>query len=93
MVSMRRLDGQPLAALGTTTGQNGAAALGGHTGTEAVGLCALALVRLVRTLHNFNLLGDINVNQTESSYKMVEFRVGACQLHTGNAKSTQKRDS
>ena len=59
MVSIRSLDGQPLAALGTTTGQNGAAALGGHAGTEAVGLGALALVRLVRTLHNDNLLKEI----------------------------------
>ena len=42
---------EPLAALGTTTGEDGAAALGGHTRAEAVALGTLALVRLVRTLH------------------------------------------
>ena len=44
-------DGQPLAALGATTGEDGTTALGGHTGTEAVALGPLALVRLVSTLH------------------------------------------
>lgn len=42
---------QTLAPLGAATGEHGAAALGGHTGTEAVGLGALALIRLIRTLH------------------------------------------
>lgn len=42
---------ETLAALGAATGENGTAALGRHTGTEAVGLGALALVRLVGTLH------------------------------------------
>lgn len=46
------LDGKALAALGATASENGAAALGGHTSTEAVGLSALALVRLIRTLHD-----------------------------------------
>lgn len=46
-----QLDGQPLATLGTTTGEDLTAALGSHTGAEAVALCALALVRLIRTLH------------------------------------------
>ena len=59
MVSIRSLDGQPLAALGTTTGQNGTAALGSHAGTEAMGLGALALVGLIRTLHNDNLQKEI----------------------------------
>ena len=62
MVSIRSLNGQPLAALGTTTRDNIAAALGGHASTEAVSLCALALIGLVRTLHNVNLLRDSNVN-------------------------------
>ena len=47
-------DGEALATLGATTGENGTAALGGHTGAEAVGLGALALVRLVGTLHGYN---------------------------------------
>ncbi len=51
------LDGQPLAALGATTGQNGATTLGGHARAEAVGLGTLALVRLIRTLHGDILLG------------------------------------
>ena len=50
-------DGQPLATLGATTGEDGTAALGGHTGTEAVALGPLALVRLVSTLHFEFLLG------------------------------------
>ena len=45
------LHAETLATLGTTTGQNSTAALGGHAGAEAVGLGALALVRLIRTLH------------------------------------------
>ena len=46
------LDGELLATLGTTTRKDGAATLGCHTGTETVRLCALELVRLVRTLHD-----------------------------------------
>lgn len=42
-----------LATLGTTTGEYGTAALGGHTGAEAVGLGALALIGLVGTLHGY----------------------------------------
>ena len=45
------LDGETLAALGAATGENGAAALGGHAGAEAVGLGTLPRVGLVRTLH------------------------------------------
>ena len=48
------LDGEALAALGATTGQDGAAALGGHAGTEPVRGGALALVRLIRTLHSYS---------------------------------------
>ena len=51
MVSMACLDGKPLAALGATARENGAAALGCHASTEAVGLCALPLIRLISTLH------------------------------------------
>lgn len=50
------LDGEALAALGTTTGKDGTTTLGRHTGAEAMGLGALALVRLIRTLHDANLL-------------------------------------
>jgi len=46
-----KLDGETLAALCTTTGQHGTAALGSHTCTEAMSLCALALIRLIRALH------------------------------------------
>ena len=52
----RILDGELLATLGTTTGQDLAAALGGHAGAEAVGLDALELVGLIRTLHDSNPL-------------------------------------
>ena len=51
MVSIRSLDGELLAALGAAAGKDGAATLGGHTSAEAMGLGALELVRLVRTLH------------------------------------------
>lgn len=44
-------DSQPLATLGTTTGEDGAATLGCHTGTEAMALGPLALVGLISTLH------------------------------------------
>jgi hypothetical protein len=57
MVSMRVLDGKLLATLGATTRENGAAALGGHTSAEAVGLGTLKLVRLIGTLHCWILLG------------------------------------
>ena len=46
-----RLGAQNLAALGTTAGEDGSAATGGHTHTEAVRLRALPNVRLVCTLH------------------------------------------
>ena len=52
MVSMNVLDSELLATLGTATGENGAAALGGHASTEAVALGALVLIGLVRTLHS-----------------------------------------
>ena len=48
------LHAQTLATLGTTTSENRAAALGGHTGAETVRLSALALVRLIRALHDVN---------------------------------------
>jgi len=49
---MNVLDSELLATLGTATGEDGAAALGGHTSTETVALGALALIGLVRTLHS-----------------------------------------
>ena len=45
------LDSETLAALGTTTGEHGTTTLSGHTGTEAMGLGTLTLIRLIRTLH------------------------------------------
>ena len=45
------LDSEALATLGTTTCEYGTAALGRHTGTETMALCALALIRLVGALH------------------------------------------
>lgn len=65
MVLISRLDGQALAALCTTTGQDGATILGGHTSTEAVGLCALPLVGLIRTLHFKPSWDVINVNKPQ----------------------------
>ena len=53
-IHKRLLDGQTLAALGTTTGEHSAAALGCHTRTETVSLSTLALVRLISTLHDRN---------------------------------------
>lgn len=45
------LDSETLAALGAATGEHGTTTLGGHTGTEAMGLGTLTLIRLIRTLH------------------------------------------
>lgn len=56
------LHGQALAALRATTGQDGAAALGGHAGTEAVGGGALALVGLIGTLHVYSSRLGMNVD-------------------------------
>jgi hypothetical protein len=47
----KSLDGEALATLGATTGENETATLGSHAGTEAVALGALPLVGLVGTLH------------------------------------------
>ena len=49
------LDGKALATLGTTTCEYSTAALGRHTGTETMALCALALIRLVGALHSKTL--------------------------------------
>lgn len=49
------LDGKALTTLGTTTCEYGTAALGRHTGTETMALCALALIRLVGALHSKTL--------------------------------------
>ncbi len=50
------LHAEALAALCTTRREHGTTALGGHTGTEAVALSALARIRLIRTFHNQNPL-------------------------------------
>ena len=44
-------DADPLTAFGTTSGEHGTAALGGHTRTEAVALGALPLVGLISAFH------------------------------------------
>ena len=49
------LNGEALATLCTTASQNGTAALGGHTSTEAMALRTLASVRLISALHNTTL--------------------------------------
>ncbi len=45
------LDSETLATLGATTREHGTTTLGGHAGTETMGLGTLTLIRLVRTLH------------------------------------------
>ena len=52
--SQGKLGTETLAALCTASRENGAAALGSHTCTEAVSLCALAGVRLIGALHYFS---------------------------------------
>ena len=52
MVSNRGLlHGEALTPLSATGSENSAAALGGHAGTEAVALGALAFVRLIGAFH------------------------------------------
>ena len=48
----RRLHGKALAPLGTTTGQHGTTAPGGHTSTETMALRALARIRLIGAFHD-----------------------------------------
>ena len=60
-IGISLLDGEALAAIGTTTGQYEATSLGGHAGTEAVGGGALALGGLVRTLHSYSSQLGMNV--------------------------------
>ena len=52
----RGLHGQFLAATTTAGGENAAAVLGGHAGTETMHLAALALFGLIRTEHVSSLL-------------------------------------
>ena len=56
------LHGQTLAALSTTTGQNGTTAFSGHTSAKAVGRSTLMLIRLVSALHGFSLSFFIKSN-------------------------------
>ena len=58
-------DGQALAALGTTTGQNLAAVLGGHAGTEAVDAGALEHAGLESTLHDLCSKKERNPTKSE----------------------------
>jgi hypothetical protein len=55
-VPARRLGAQNLASLATTSGENRAAATGGHASAKAVRLCTLPNVRLVCTLHCSSLM-------------------------------------
>ena len=55
MVFTAILDGEALAALGTTTSQHGTTALGGHASAEPVALRAFASVRLISAFHNHYL--------------------------------------
>ncbi len=74
------LDGELLAALGTTTGENLASSLGGHTSTETVGLCALALVGLIRTLHSYSSQLGMNFLFRALSPKIVKAHGLTCQF-------------
>jgi hypothetical protein len=73
------LDGKTLATLGTAAGKDGAAVPGCHAGAEAVGLCALPLVGLIRALHDEILL-DVNVEPMASSPKIVGVGSLKCQF-------------
>lgn len=73
------LDGKTLATLGTAAGKDGAAVPCCHAGAEAVGLCALPLVGLIRALHDEILL-DVNVEPIASSPKIVGVRSLKCQF-------------
>ena len=55
-VSTILLNGQNLAATAAACSQNAAPVFGGHTGTKAVHLAALALFRLVSMEHETTLL-------------------------------------
>lgn len=73
------LDGKTLATLGAAARKDGAAVLGCHASTEAVGLCALPLVGLIRALHDEILL-DVNVEPIASSPKIVGVIALKCQF-------------
>ena len=64
--------GELLAALGATAGEDLAAVLGGHAGTEAVGLDTLPLVGLIRALHSELLLAEIEpADSRQNSLKIL----------------------
>ena len=54
-IHKRILDGEALAALGTTSSQHCTSPLGGHAGTESMAFSALARVGLVSAFHTFTL--------------------------------------
>ena len=62
------LDSEPLATLGTTTGEDGAATLGGHAGAEAVSGSTLPLVGLVRTLHVYSSHTGVSSQRDKPNY-------------------------
>lgn len=74
------LHGQALAALRATAGKDGAAALGSHTGTEAVRGGALALVGLIRTLHVYSSRLGYERPVRAISSEIVRVPRGACQF-------------
>ena len=53
-----KLDGKALAALCTTTGQYGTAALRRHASPESVSFSALALIRLISAFHGITLSSE-----------------------------------
>ena len=63
-----RLHAEALASLGATGGKHSAAALRGHTSTEAVNLSTLTGVRLVRAFHLQILSYDLEQPRKYISY-------------------------
>ena len=84
------LDGETLAALGAATSEHLTAALGGHTSTEAVGLGALALVRLIRTLHSYS--SRLGVNVGFSANKLKDCKGQSGKVSNLHAKASRARE-
>ena len=87
--------GEGLAALGATTGEHGTTTLGGHTGTEAMGLGTLTLIRLIRTLHlKFLLLHFECPRERGRRYRHVSLKiVGKSMFKCQEIKGKRSRSS
>lgn len=88
-----KLDTKTLAALCTASRENGAAALGSHTCTETVGLCALAGIRLVGALHHFSFQIYSNfeiIRCADGTSRIKKVRAGAIHLCTHNAHAKER---